>query len=198
MRIFITGASGVIGRNLVPLLVEEGHEVAGMTRSPAAADDLASLGATPVVCDVYDPDRLRDALVAFAPDAIIDELTDLPDDAARIAELAPANARIRREGTRNLLAAASAAGVPRFVTQSVAWPLPGDGGAAVAEHERLVLDAGGVVVRYGQLYGPGTYHEAEMPDPPRVHVADAARRTLPALSAVPGSILEVVDAIDEV
>ncbi len=192
MRVFVAGASGVLGVRLVPLLVGAGHQVAGMTRSPGKAERLRMLGAEPVVCDVYDVEALRDALAGFAPDIVLDELTDLPDDPARIPQFTAANARIRREGTRNLVGAARAAGAAKIVTQSVAWTLPGDGGDAVAEHERVVLDAGGVVVRYGQLYGPGTYFDSRLPPPPRVHVDDAARRTLPALDAASG-VITVVD-----
>lgn len=190
MRVFIAGASGVIGTRLVPLLVEAGHQVVGMTRSPHKAPLLRDLGAEPVVCDVYDAAAVHDVLARVRPDVVLDELTDLPDDAARIRELGPANSRIRREGTRNLLAGAEAAAVGRFVSQSVAWQLPGDAGAAAEEHERAVLDAGGVVVRYGQFYGPGTYYESK-PPPPRIHIDEAARRTLPALDAAPGAVIVV-------
>jgi hypothetical protein len=99
---------------------------------------------------------------------------------------------MRREGTRNLLAAAEAAGASCFIAQSVAWQLSGDAGAAVRELERLVLAAAGVVLRYGRLYGPGTYYETEKPEPPRVHVDEAARRTVTALDAASG-IVEVAD-----
>jgi nucleoside-diphosphate-sugar epimerase len=190
MRVFVAGASGVIGVRLVPLLVADGHEVAGLTRSPGKAEHLRALGAEPVVCDVFDLDALSRAVASFEPDVVLHQLTDLPDDVARVPEMMAANARIRREGTRNLLAAA--VGLERFVAQSVAWEIPGDGGIAVEEHERAVLDAGGVVVRYGRFYGPGTYHEVELPRPPRVHVDDAARRTLPLLSA-PSGIVVVAD-----
>ena len=103
-----------------------------------------------------------------------------------------ANARIRREGTRNLLSAASAAAVGRFVAQSVAWKIPGRGGAAVEELERMVIDAGGVVIRYGQFYGPGTYYDGPPPTGPVIHIDEAARRTLDALTAK-SSILTVVE-----
>ncbi len=192
VRIFLAGATGVIGSRLVPLLVAEGHQVTGMTRSPDKAGPLRELGADPVVCDVFDRDSLREAIVRARPDAILHELTDLPDDARRVPELAAANNRIRREGTRNLLDAAEAAEVGRFVAQSVAWDLPGEGGQAAADLERAVLEFGGVVVRYGRFYGPGTYHEADPPDPPRIHVDEAARRTIPALSA-PSGILVVAE-----
>lgn len=158
-----------------------GHDVAAMTRTPQKAAGLAALGSQPVVCDVYDRAALIDALTAFNPDAVIHQLTDLPDDLADLAASRAANARMRREGTRNLLDAAAAAGAPRFVAQSVAWPVAGDGGAAVEEHERAVLAFHGVVVRYGQLYGPGTFYAADAPPGPAVRVDDAARRTLPTL-----------------
>lgn len=189
MRVFVAGASGVIGIRLVPLLVAAGHDVAGMTRSREKLVGLRALGAEPVLCDVYDADGLREAVVGFEPDAVVHELTDLPDDPAAIPELGVANSRMRREGTRNLLAAARAAGAARFVAQSVAWPLPGDAGLAVEELERSVLDAGGVVVRYGRLYGADTHFEAERPPHPRIHVDEAARRTVSALAAPSGVIL---------
>ncbi|HKC21627.1 MAG TPA: NAD-dependent epimerase/dehydratase family protein [Gaiellaceae bacterium] len=189
MRVFVAGASGVLGVRLVPLLVAAGHEVAGMTRTPGKLELLRSLGAKPVLCDVYDAVALRGEVVAFGPEAVVNELTDLPDEAATMNE---ANARMRRDGTHNLLAAAMAALAPRFVAQSIAWQLPGDAGAAVAELERVVLDAGGVVVRYGRLYGPGTYYEDERPEPPRVQVDAAARRTIPALDGAT-RIVEVTE-----
>jgi nucleoside-diphosphate-sugar epimerase len=176
---------------LVPLLVEAGHEVAGMSRSPERAGVLRSLGATPVVCDVFDAEGLERVVTEYAPELVMHQLTDLPDDPAQIRESASANARIRREGTANLLAAAGGAGATRFLAQSVAWELPGDGEVAAREMERMVLDAGGVVVRYGQFYGPGTYH-AGPPDGPRISIDDAARRTLDVLTA-PSGVVELVD-----
>ncbi|MGN6663442.1 MAG: NAD-dependent epimerase/dehydratase family protein [Solirubrobacterales bacterium] len=188
---FLAGASGAIGRQLVPPMVAAGHEVAGMTRSPGKAEMLRELGAEPVVVDVYEREELREAVVAFEPDAVMHQLTDLPADPARIAELAAANRRIRTEGTRNLLDAARAAGAPRFVAQSIAWRLPGDGHASIDEHERMVLEAGGVIVRYGRFDGPGTYHEHDLADPPRINVEEAARQTLPLLEA-PSGVVEIV------
>lgn len=192
MKIFVAGATGVVGVPLVRLLVTAGHEVAGMTRSPGKQNMLRDLGAEPVVCDVYDAAALREAVTKRAPDAVIHELTDLPDDAVRLAEFRQANSRIRREGTKNLLDAAKAADTTTFIAQSIAWEIPGEGGAAVKEHERMVLDAGGVVVRYGVFYGPGTYYEEGKPEPPRVHVDEAARRTVLALEA-PSGIITIID-----
>jgi uncharacterized protein YbjT (DUF2867 family) len=189
MRIFVAGATGVIGVRLVPLLIAAGHAVAGMTRSPWKVETLRDLGAEPVVCDVFDAGVLRAVVVGFQPEAVVNELTDLPDQPAAKNE---GNARVRREGTRNLLAAAQAAGASRFLAQSVAWQLAGDAGAAVSELERLVLAADGVVLRYGRLYGPGTYYEGKKPEVPRVHVDEAARRTLAALDA-PSGIVEVAE-----
>jgi nucleoside-diphosphate-sugar epimerase len=193
VRVFLAGASGVLGVRLIPLLVAAGHDVTGMTRSPDRAEPLRALGATPVVADVYDADAVRAAVVASAPALILDELTDLPDDRDRLEKVGGgANARIRRIGTRNLLEAAIAAGVERFIVQSVAWTIAGDGGAAVAEMEQMVLEAGGVVLRYGQFHGPGTYHP-EPPAPPRVHIDEAARQTVALLDAPKASIVTVVD-----
>jgi nucleoside-diphosphate-sugar epimerase len=177
----------------VPLLVEAGHEVAGTTRRQEKAEMLRELGAEPVVLDVYDAERLREAVVAFAPETVVHELTDLPSDPAQISAKGADNARIRTEGTRNLIAAGRAAGAPRFVAQSIAWRLPGDAHAPVEEHEQMVLDAGGVVARYGRFYGPGTYHEDDRPEPPFIHVAEAARRTLPLLDA-PSGVVEIVES----
>jgi nucleoside-diphosphate-sugar epimerase len=192
VRIFLAGASGVIGVRLVPLLVADGHVVAGLTRSPVKRDALQALGAEPVVCDACDPHALCAAVVAFGPDLVMHQLTDLPDDVSLVSRGMAANARIRREGTANLLAAARAAGAHRFVAQSVAWELPGDSGAAKAYLEQRVVDAGGVVLRYGRFYGPGTYYEGEPPEPPRIHVDDAARRTAEALD-IPAGVIEVVE-----
>jgi uncharacterized protein YbjT (DUF2867 family) len=187
MRIFVAGASGVIGIRLTPLLVGLGHTVAGMTRSPGKVETLRGLGAEPVLCDVYDAGRLTDAVVAFRPDVVVHQLTDLPDEPADVPAGAAANDRIRTEGTRNLIVAAGAAGAGRFVAQSIAWR-PTGRGEVIDRHERQVLDIGGVVARYGRLYGPGTYYERELPEHPRVHVDDAARATPPLLDAAPGIV----------
>jgi nucleoside-diphosphate-sugar epimerase len=193
VRIFIAGASGVIGVRLIPLLVAGGHTVAGMTRSPQKADMLAELGAQPVVCDVFDAGALTEAVTAFGPDVVLHQLTDLPDRAADIPQFAERSNRMLVQGTRHMLAAAAAAHAARVIAQSISWELPGESGrAAYAEHERSVLEADGVVIRYAQLYGPGTYYEADPPPPPRVHVDDAARQTVPALD-VPLGVTLVVD-----
>lgn len=193
MRIFVAGATGVIGVRLVPLLVGAGHEVAGMTRSPHKAGTLRELGATPVVCDVYDAAGLTEAVVSFGPDVVMHQLTDLPDDARRIPDHVPANDRIRTEGTRNLIAAARAASVDRLLAQSIAWTPPGDTGA-VRAHEEMVLEADGIVLRYGRLYGPDTYYPDVLPERPRVHVDEAAARTLDVLDA-PSGIVMIVDEV---
>jgi hypothetical protein len=188
VRIFLAGASGVIGLHLVPLLVADGHAVAGMTRSVEKADAVRALGAEPVVCDVYDAEALTDAVVGFAPDMVMHQLTDLPDRADEIDAFRERNNRIRGEGTRNLIAAARAAGASRFLAQSIAWR-PAGGEQTIVEFERRVLEYGGVVLEYGQLYGPGTYYEHEPPDPPRIHVEEAARRTVELLDAPSGVIV---------
>jgi nucleoside-diphosphate-sugar epimerase len=192
MRIFLAGATGVIGLRLIPLLLAEGHVVAGMTRSPEKLASLRELGAEPVLCDVFDERALQRAVTAFAPDLVMHQLTDLPDEVERIPEFAAGNNRIRTEGTLNLLAAKWDAGARRFVAQSIAWTPP-SGGEAVAAHESMVLDAHGVVIRYGAFYGPGTYSgNGRIPPHPRIHIDDAARRTVQLLDA-PSGVLVVAE-----
>jgi nucleoside-diphosphate-sugar epimerase len=125
MRIFLAGASGVIGLRLLPVLVADGHEVAAMTRSPQKADQLRALGGEPVVCDVFDRDALSAAVTSFAPEMVMHQLTDLPDRLDELRDHAARNDRMRTEGTRNLIAAATAAGASRFLAQSIAWRPPG-------------------------------------------------------------------------
>jgi NADPH:quinone reductase-like Zn-dependent oxidoreductase len=187
MRIFLAGATGVIGIRLLPLLVDSGHVVAGMTRSAHKAALLRERGAEPVVCDVFDAAALEAAVASFRPDAVLDQLTDLPDRLDDLEQGAAANDRMRSEGTRNLVAAAVAAGAGRFVAQSIAWR-PEGRGSLVDLHEQQVLEIGGVVARYGRLYGPGTYYEHELPSHPRIHVDAAARATPALLDTAPGIV----------
>ena len=193
VKIFLAGASGVIGQRLIPRLVEAGHVVGGLTRSPSKTERLRHLGAEPVLCDVFDREALVQAVRDFKPDVVLNELTDLPDDAAKISEFAGLNARIRTEGNGNLIEAARRSGSPKILAQSVAWQLPdGPDAHAVAELERSVLAEGGVVLRYGQFYGPGTYNEQRLPDEPRVQIDRAAERTVEALGA-PTGIVIIID-----
>ena len=197
-RIFLAGASGAIGRRLTPLLHSAGHYVCGSTRSKAKADALRSLGADPVVVDVFDATALSRAVASARPNVVIHQLTDLPKD-LNPREMGAAiirTARIRGEGTRNLVSAAIAAGARRLVAQSIAWayapggephaetdPLDagaeGDGGINVQgliAPEDLTLKSPpleGVVLRYGQLYGPGTASDRPSNYTP-IHVDAAA------------------------
>jgi len=182
MRIFVAGASGVIGIRLLPLMVAEGHVVAGMTRTQGKVELLRAAGATPVLCDLFDLDALVSAVRDFCPDLLMHQVTDLPDDVADLPGARAANSRVRSEGTRNLLAAAHAASVRRVVAQSVSWFV----NPVIEAHEGGVLAAGGTVLRYGQFYGPGTYYEGEPPAGSRIHIDAAARRTLPFLQGPPG------------
>jgi uncharacterized protein YbjT (DUF2867 family) len=193
MRVYVAGATGVIGRHVVPLLVGAGHTVGAMTRSAGNADKLASIGAEPIVCDVFDLPALSKAVRSFSPDVVLHELTDLPDHLVDLPEDSLLNARIRVEGTRNLIEAMGDVAQAKIVAQSVAWEMrPGAEADAVAFLEKAVLGVDGVVVRYGFLYGPGTYFEGDLPPAPRVHIATAASRTLQALDA-PTGVVTVVD-----
>jgi hypothetical protein len=193
MRTFLAGATGVIGIRLLPLLVGAGHTVFGMTRSPEEVDRIRALGGEPVVCDVYDVPRLVEVVTASRPDAVIHQLTDLPDRLDGLQAFSARNDRMRSEGTRNLLAAATAAGARQFLAQSIAWRPPGRGDV-VDDHERQVLDAHGVVIRYGRLYGPGTFYQDCLPPPPRIQVDAAARDTVSLLEADTGIVVLVEDA----
>ncbi len=188
-RIFFAGASGAIGSRVVPLLVQAGHTVGAMTRSSEKVGRLAAMGAQPIVCDVFDRSALAHAVRSFSPDLVLHELTDLPDDLADLPEESLLNARIRVEGTRNLLDAMQGLDQAKIVAQSVAWTMrPGPEADAVAALEEAVLAAGGVVLRYGFLYGPGTFFERELPATPRVHIDTAAARTLEAIDARTGIV----------
>lgn len=195
-RIFIAGATGAVGRPLCRLLVADGWQVVGTTRKPERAFELRGLGVEPVVVDVFDADALGAAILAARPDIVIHQLTDLPPglDPAQMEAGRARNARIREEGTRNLVAAAGAARVKRMIAQSIAFayapgPTPyredaalDPAARAVASLEQQVLSSPmvGIVLRYGRFYGPGTGFD-EAPGGGAVHVeaaADAARRAV--------------------
>jgi uncharacterized protein YbjT (DUF2867 family) len=193
MRVFLAGASGVIGQRLIPRLVQAGHVVGAMTRSASKTDLLAELGAEPILCDVFDRDALIQAVGHFKPDVILNELTDLPDELKKIDGYAGRNARIRTEGNQNMIVAARKNGSPRILAQTVAWQLPaGPDALAVAELERSVLAEGGVLLRYGKFYGPGTYNERLIPAEPRVQIDRAAERTVELLDE-PSGVVVITD-----
>ncbi len=192
MRIFVAGASGLIGVRLVPLLTSAGHVVAGMTRSPEKAGTLKELGAEPVVVDVYDAPALTEAVEKFAPEIVFHQLTDLPDNIEDLASAGPRNSRMRTEGTGNLLQAAKVANA-RVIAQSISWEQEAEQARQqTAEHERRIRQSNGVVIRYGQFYGPGTYYPQTPPERPRIHIDDAARLTLASLD-VPQGVTMVID-----
>ena len=144
MKVLVSGASGAIGRFLIPQLVEAGHEVAGLTRRQDKADALAGLGARGVVVDALDREAVRRAVLAEAPDAVIDELTSLPKDFnLRNPHLYDANDEIRSKGTPALHDAAREAGVRRFVMQSVAFLYAPEGDWVKPEDAPMWLDAPG-------------------------------------------------------
>lgn len=193
MKVFLAGATGVVGQRLIPRLVEAGHEVGAMTRSGAKIETLVHLGAVAILCDVFDRDELIQVVRDFKPDVILNELTDLPDDVTKIGDHGERNARIRTEGNHNLIEAARKSGSPKILAQSVAWQLPeGPDADAVADLEASVLAEGGVVLSYGQFYGPGTYNEHGKPAEPRVQIDRAADLTIEALDK-PSGVITIVD-----
>lgn len=213
MRIFVAGAAGAVGRQLVPMLLAAGHQVRGTTRDPGRAAWLRSLGAEAAVVDVYDATALRRAVAEASPDAVIHQLTDLAAgfDEAQLR----ANGRLRQVGTRHLVEAMQAAGTRRLVAQSGAWlyapgpephaegdplrrPTPDDPVLpGIIELERLTLESDGIdgaVLRYGFLYGPGTAHASrDAVRGPSVHVAAAARAALLAAEREATGIFNIVD-----
>lgn len=191
MRIFLAGATGVIGVRLMPLMLAEGHIVAAMTRTPEKIDGLRAAGVTPVLCDLFDPKSLNAAVKAFRPDVIAHQVTDLPDEIAKLAQFLASTDRARSEGTRNLLAAAQAVNASGFIAQSIAW----EGGPVIEAHENAVIAASGAVLRYGRFYGPGTYYENDLPPAPRLNIDDAARRTMPFFGG-PRGIFTITDDDD--
>lgn len=216
--VFLAGATGVLGRRIVALLVAQGHQVTALTRSPAGADLVRSLGADAVLGDALDAESVNAAVLAAAPDVVMHQLTDLA------ARNTAANAALRINGTRNLVDAALAAGVSRFVVQSIAWAYePGDKPATEstpldrhAKQPRLSTVEGiaalesqaarvseHVVLRYGLLYGPDTWYapDGAMADAARagqlpatgdvtslVHIDDAAAAAIQALDWPTGAV----------
>jgi nucleoside-diphosphate-sugar epimerase len=217
MRVFVAGGSGVIGRALIPRLVAAGHDVAVTTRSQSKVASLASLGAVPFVLDALDEESLTAAVRSFRPNALMNQMTSLPPhyNPRRLRSWYAATSRLHVVGTRNLLRAAAEIGSRRFVYQSIAFMYAMSGPGVVDESAPLAVDAPepfgalvratlegeqlavgspgitGVVLRYGQLYGPGTYlaHDGDFHK-------QAMRRMLPILGSGGGmfSFLHVEDA----
>jgi nucleoside-diphosphate-sugar epimerase len=235
MRIFLAGATGAVGQSLVPLLIDAGHEVTGMTRSKDKAERLRAAGAEPAIADGLDRDAVVAAVTAAKPDAIVHQLTGLsgPTNLRDFDATFALTNRLRTEGTDHLLAGAKAAGVERFVAQSYAgWPYERRGGAvkteddpldptpvrsmsrsldAIRHVERVTLEAGGIALRYGGFYGPGTgigpggdqldlVHKRKFPIVGDgggvwsfIHIHDAATATLAALEHGGSGVYNVVD-----
>jgi nucleoside-diphosphate-sugar epimerase len=235
MRVFVAGATGAIGRRLVPMLLADGHQVTGMTRSPGKLDELRALGAEPVLADALDAPAVSAAVRDARPDAVIHQLTALPQriEPRKLERDFAMNDRLRGEGTRILVAAATDAGATRVIAQSIAFVYaPGPSGTvhrerdpllsdapkpfmrtarAVQELERAVLDVGGVVLRYGYFYGPGSaiapngsmgqdVSRRRMPIVGGgggvwsfIHLDDAARATVAALTRGLSGAYNIVD-----
>jgi nucleoside-diphosphate-sugar epimerase len=218
MRVFVAGASGAVGRPLLPKLVAAGHEVTGMTRSESKTEDMRRAGARAVVADVFNVDALRAAMEEARPEVIVHELTALPDRVDfRKEDTYAATNRVRTEGTRNLMDAALVAGARRLVCQSIAFAYRMDGDGLKTEDDPLLSEAGGafgsgvsalremeamvlgtdglagLVLRYGFFYGPGTYYAAD-----GTTTDDVRRRRMPIVGKGSGvfSFIHVDDAAD--
>src|SRR5919202_1620288 len=195
MRIVVAGATGAIGRPLIAQLLAKGHDVIALTRSSEKAQTLAEQGVEPAIADVFDADAVKAAVTRAQPEVVIEQLTSYPKTYTResMSAAAPLNTRIRLEGGANVLAAAQAAGVRRYLRQSIAfWAVPGNGLAdeetplafdaspAVAADARIVTELErrlittpnmeGIALRYGFFYGPGTWFA------PDGHVAQQVRQ----------------------
>jgi nucleoside-diphosphate-sugar epimerase len=221
MKVFVAGATGALGKQLVPLLVAKGHDVTGMTRSDAKRDLVRSLGARPVVADALDPDAVARAVAEAEPEVIVHQLTALSGefDFRHIDRFFTQTNRLRTEGTDHLLAAGRAVGAHRFVAQSYAGPqaFARDNGLVKSESDPLdpdppeamraligairhleeavtAIDWGeGVVLRYGGFYGPGTSVSSD----PEAVMSDAIRkRRFPVIGAGEGfwSFIQIEDA----
>ena len=220
MKVLVAGATGAIGRQLVPRLVANGHEVVGMTHSAAKADAVRALGAEPAIADALDPEAVAAAVAAAEPEAIVHELTALAGslDLRKLDSALELTNRLRTEGTDHLLSAARAAGVRRFVAQSFAgWPYERSGAwvkdesealdtdppaamrgalAAIRHLEEAVTEAEGIegiVLRYGGFYGPGTSIS-----PGGEHVEAIRGRKFPIVGGGAGvwSFLQIEDAAE--
>jgi len=224
MKVLVAGATGAVGRRLVPRLVERGHEVVGTTTQVEKFGLLHTLGADAVLMDGLDPVEVQDVVTRMRPDAIVHQMTALANslDLKHFDRTFALTNRLRTEGTRNLLAAAAAAEVERFVAQSyIGWnaagateedplvddPVPAQRQtlAAIRELERLARD--GIVLRYGSLYGPGASEQlVELVRKRQVpivgngggvwswlHIDDAAGATLAAVERGGSGVYNVVD-----
>ena len=217
MRIFLAGATGAIGRRLIPLLIEAGHEVTGTTRSRERAGALTAAGAKPVILDAFDAEAVKAAVAASRAEILIHQLTDFPQhfDPASLADAVERTTRLRIEGTRNLVSAALAAGVRRLVAQSICFvyapgPEPhgegdplnlsaegiiGRAAQGIAALEELVAGTAeleGLVLRYGNLYGPGTW-VATSSGRTGVHVDAAAHATFLAVTRGVSGVYNIAD-----
>jgi nucleoside-diphosphate-sugar epimerase len=219
MKVFVAGATGALGKQLVPLLVANGHDVVGMTRSESKRDLVQSLGARPVVADALDADAVGQAVGEAEPDVIVHQLTAIPMDfnPKHFDRVFAATNRLRTEGTDNLLSAGKAAGITRFVAQSNAVvyartggpikvegdPVDDDPPAAMSQTVAagLYLEAAvtaapwteGLALRYGGFYGPGT---SVALDPPSSMIEMVRKRRFPIIGQGNGiwSFIHIVDA----
>ena len=220
MKVFVAGATGAIGGQLIPMLVAGGHEVVGLTRTPSKQDRIRELGAKPAVADALDPEAVAQVVAEAEPEAVIHELTsiDTASFSRSMDKMFASTNRLRTEGTDHLLAAARAVGAGRFIAQSFAgWPFERTGGPIKTEEDPLqssppktvsetlgairyleeaVTGADGIegiALRYGGFYGPGTSISL---DPVGAQVEMLRKRRLPVIGNGAGiwSLVHIEDA----
>ena len=216
-RVFLAGATGAIGQVLSRILVADGYEVYGTTRSKDKVATLENMNVKPVVVDVFEAERLKEIVAKIQPDVVIHQLTDLPYalDASEMTAALVRNARLRTEGTKNLVDAAVNAGCQRIIAQSISFvydegslphkeedpllplshPVYGETAEGVRNLERQVIESGitGIVLRYGLLYGPKTGFEAPIA-PASVHVEAAAKAAELAITKGETGVYNVAEA----
>jgi nucleoside-diphosphate-sugar epimerase len=206
-RVFLAGAAGAIGRRLVPLLLKANFFVVGTTRSEERAEGLRGAGVEPVIVDMFEADAVLRAVVAARPDVVIHQLTDLPRvfDSAVMEAARARNGRLREEATPHLMRAAQAAGAQRAIVQSIcfayaAGPQPFAETDAIDSPSVRAMEASalgtagveGVVLRYGRLWGPGTWTEVPK-GPAALHVDAAAHAALLAITRGAPGIFNIAE-----
>jgi nucleoside-diphosphate-sugar epimerase len=216
-KVFVAGATGVIGRALCKILIKDGWKVYGTTRSENKIKMLKEIGVEPIIIDVYDWQKLEEIMVLIKPKIVMHQLTDLPVglEPSKMEEALVSNAKLREIGTKNLINASIKAGAKIMIAQSIAFvyepstfphteesallnfedPVYGTTSKAIASLEEQVLNAPfiGIVLRNGLLYGDGTGFDEPVDFVPPVHVEAAANAAFLAINCITNDIYNIAD-----